>query len=56
MKKIYNTPEMTVKKFNVENIVTESGVTAENAAVTNIQAIASEQGKTLTGEVLKITF
>lgn len=56
MKKIYNTPEMTVKKFNGENIVTQSGVTAADAAATNIQAIASEQGKTLTGDVLKLTF
>jgi len=58
MRNIFETPEMVIKTFEAENVVTESAgtVTAESAAKSAMDGVALERGIDLTNKVLTFTF
>lgn len=42
MKAIYNNPEIQISKFNLENIITTSGVTAKDVLLDNTALSGAE--------------
>ena len=56
MKKIFDAPKMTVSRFDVEDIIKTSGVTAEANVETQMKQQLSSQKITLRTDVIKLTF